>query len=131
MAKIIEGYGSSSLAEASCPEQRPEPPRCLPGFANVDSLAQVMGGSEFLSVVEEKKSSFVGGIFVFLQISILFFLVRPLINDSLVWICDLLRKKKKRGTFVSKDVGKQTRLSCTACRSKTGPVFWRETWQYL
>lgn len=54
------------------------------------SLAQVMGGSEFVSFLAEKRAPFVGDTFVFLQISILFLLVRPLINDSLVWICDLL-----------------------------------------
>ena len=45
-----------------------------------------MGGSEFVSFLEEKRVPFVGGTFVFLQISILFVLVRALINDSLVWI---------------------------------------------
>lgn len=35
-------------------EQGPEPPRCLSGFANFGSLAEVMAGSEFVSFLEEK-----------------------------------------------------------------------------
>lgn len=32
----------------------PAPPRCLSGFANVGSLAEVMAGSELVSFLEEK-----------------------------------------------------------------------------
>lgn len=46
-------------------------------------LSKVMKGSEFVSFLEEKRACFVGHTLVFLRISILFLLGRPLINDSL------------------------------------------------
>lgn len=57
------GWGARKLW---CPPPPPtELPRCLSGFANFSSLAEVMEGSEFVSFLEEKRASFVGCTLVF------------------------------------------------------------------